>query len=157
VKNLSDEIRTAFPEMKGFSVRNLKYMIRFASTYDVSSIGRYDVLSITDNLNPETISSQYTDIHNDVKVQTAAALLPDNLKEKVQTSSALFDYYQFGALRLSERSWPDYITLIDRVIAEYSLKDLTKPIGVATYKLLPNKADLIALVEKGLKSENQLK
>jgi len=36
VKNLSDEIRTTFPEMKGFSVRNLIYLIRFADKYQPS-------------------------------------------------------------------------------------------------------------------------
>ena len=33
VDNLSTDIRLAFPESKGYSVRNLKYMAKFAETY----------------------------------------------------------------------------------------------------------------------------
>ena len=31
--NLATDIRIAFPESKGYSVRNLKYMAKFAETY----------------------------------------------------------------------------------------------------------------------------
>lgn len=31
--NLAADIRIAFPESKGYSVRNLKYMAKFAETY----------------------------------------------------------------------------------------------------------------------------
>lgn len=34
VENLAQDIKLDFPDMKGFSVRNLKYMSRFAATYD---------------------------------------------------------------------------------------------------------------------------
>lgn len=33
ISRLSDDLRAAFPQMKGFSVRNLKYMQKFARTY----------------------------------------------------------------------------------------------------------------------------
>ena len=33
VDNLATDIRIAFPESKGYSVRNLKYMAKFAETY----------------------------------------------------------------------------------------------------------------------------
>jgi len=33
IDNLSRDLRMSFPEMKGFSVRNLKYMQKFAKTY----------------------------------------------------------------------------------------------------------------------------
>lgn len=33
VDNLAMDIRIAFPESKGYSVRNLKYMAKFAETY----------------------------------------------------------------------------------------------------------------------------
>lgn len=34
IENLARDIKLDFPDMKGFSVRNLKYMSKFASTYD---------------------------------------------------------------------------------------------------------------------------
>ena len=33
IDNLAADIRMAFPESKGYSVRNLKYMSKFAETY----------------------------------------------------------------------------------------------------------------------------
>ena len=33
IDNLAVDIRIAFPESKGYSVRNLKYMAKFAETY----------------------------------------------------------------------------------------------------------------------------
>ena len=33
IENLATDIRLAFPEAKGYSVRNLKYMAKFATTY----------------------------------------------------------------------------------------------------------------------------
>lgn len=33
IDNLATDIRIAFPESKGYSVRNLKYMAKFAETY----------------------------------------------------------------------------------------------------------------------------
>ena len=114
VKELSDEIRTAFPKMTGFSVRNIKYMIRFATTYDISSISKYDVLSISDNSNSEIEASQYTDIEHDAKVQPAAALLPDNINEKVQPLAALVDYASFTRLKISLISWTHHMVLLDK-------------------------------------------
>lgn len=39
----------------------------------------------------------------------------------------------------------------NKIVAEYSLKDNNKPIGIATYKLLPKKEKFIDLLEKSLK------
>ena len=33
IDNLATDIKIAFPESKGYSVRNLKYMVKFAETY----------------------------------------------------------------------------------------------------------------------------
>ena len=65
VKELSDEIRTAFPEMKGFSVRNIKYMIRFAEMYQASYLSEL----------VKGVSYNDTDNQNVTKMQTTSALL----------------------------------------------------------------------------------
>src|SRR5437588_656469 len=51
IERLSKDLHAAFPEMKGFSVRNLKYMRAFAEAYpDVSFV--------------QTLSAQMTWSHN---------------------------------------------------------------------------------------------
>ena len=34
IENLAADIKLSFPEAKGYSVRNLKYMAKFAATYE---------------------------------------------------------------------------------------------------------------------------
>ena len=34
LKNLAADIKLSFPEAKGYSVRNFKYMVKFAATYE---------------------------------------------------------------------------------------------------------------------------
>jgi predicted nuclease of restriction endonuclease-like (RecB) superfamily len=51
IERLSNDLHAAFPQMRGFSVRNLKYMRAFAETYpDVSNV--------------QTLSAQLTWSHN---------------------------------------------------------------------------------------------
>ncbi len=45
IDNLAADLRISFPETKGYSVRNLKYMAKFAATY-------------TDNEFVQTVSAQ---------------------------------------------------------------------------------------------------
>ncbi|WP_375318662.1 YhcG family protein [Candidatus Tisiphia endosymbiont of Oplodontha viridula] len=40
IVQLSKDLRCAFPDMKGFSTQNLKYMKRFAETYTLEAIGQ---------------------------------------------------------------------------------------------------------------------
>jgi len=45
IENLATDIRLAFPEAKGYSVRNLKYMAKFATTYQArAQLGRKGVV-----------------------------------------------------------------------------------------------------------------
>lgn len=43
IDKLSKDLRHEFPDMKGFSTQNLKYMRRFAEEYDNDQIGQYVV------------------------------------------------------------------------------------------------------------------
>lgn len=43
IDRLSKDLRSAFPEMKGFSPQNLKYMKRFAEEYTIDTIGQQAV------------------------------------------------------------------------------------------------------------------
>jgi predicted nuclease of restriction endonuclease-like (RecB) superfamily len=39
IENLANDLKSSFPEMKGFSHRNLKYMVHFAKEYPISQLG----------------------------------------------------------------------------------------------------------------------
>ena len=43
IDKLSKDLRSAFPEMKGFSVQNLKYMKKFATEYNFNEISQQAV------------------------------------------------------------------------------------------------------------------
>lgn len=61
IENLASDIKLSFPEAKGYSVRNLKYMAKFAATYE-------------DEEFVQTVSAQIPWSHNTVildKVKTA--------------------------------------------------------------------------------------
>lgn len=83
IDNLAADIKLEFPNVKGYSVRNLKYMAKFAETYP---------------------DEQF--------VQTVSAQIP----------------------------WGQNIVILDKVADDairrwYSLKDMSKPIGVSEYKI----------------------
>ena len=88
VENLAADIKMSFPDATGYSVRNLKYMAKFALRF------------------PE--------------------------KEIVQAA-------------LAQITWYHNIALMDKVknnvVAEYSLKDISKPIGVSEYKITSSLPD----------------
>ena len=46
IENLANDLKSAFPEMKGFSHRNLKYMVHFAKEYPALAIGQQVVAQI---------------------------------------------------------------------------------------------------------------
>ncbi len=46
IENLANDLKSSFPEMKGFSHRNLKYMVQFAKEYPDLAIGQQVVAQI---------------------------------------------------------------------------------------------------------------
>lgn len=48
VENLAADIKLSFPEMKGYSVRNLKYMAKFAEAYSADEFVQQPVAQIPD-------------------------------------------------------------------------------------------------------------
>ena len=48
VENLAADIKLSFPEMKGYSVRNLKYMAKFAEAYSADEFVQQPVAQIFD-------------------------------------------------------------------------------------------------------------
>lgn len=46
VENLANDLKSTFPEMKGFSLTNIKYMVQFAKEYPDFAIGQQVVAQI---------------------------------------------------------------------------------------------------------------
>ncbi len=84
ISRLSSDLRSAFPDQKGFSVRNLKYMVKFAETYPA------------DGMN----------------VQPPAAQI--NMEVKVQPLAAQIDLNEFIHLPVAQIGWSHHIVLMDK-------------------------------------------
>ena len=112
IERLAQDLRNAFPQMKGFSPRNLKYMRAFAEAWPDSEF-----------------------------VQEVLAQLPWYhqlaLLDKLRTDE---DRRAVDAQVKSEQDAPTIGLLLcktqNRVVAEYALRDVNKPIGVAEYQLI---------------------
>ena len=67
IENLAADIKLAFPEVKGYSVRNLKYMAKFAATYEdeefvqqaVAQIPWGHTIILLDKISDSTIRNWY--------------------------------------------------------------------------------------------------
>ena len=67
IENLATDIKLAFPEVKGYSVRNLKYMAKFAATYEdeefvqqaVAQIPWGHTIILLDKISDSTIRNWY--------------------------------------------------------------------------------------------------
>ena len=141
IDNLSYDIQIAFPERKGYSVRNLKYMAKFAARFSARKI-------------VQEVLAQITWYHNIAlmdKVTNFEHRLPSpQSKLAVQTMKApyVFDFIPFREDMLErgiEQDNPSIVLLLckskNNVVAEYSLKDISKPIGVSEYKITSSLPD----------------
>ena len=108
IDSLAKDIKIAFPNAKGYSVHNLKYMAKFAMTYP-------------DRQFVQTVSAQIPWSHN-------VAIL-----DKVKDPNQRVWYIQKAA----ENGWSHSVLIhqIESGLAEYSLRDMSKPIGVSEYQI----------------------
>jgi predicted nuclease of restriction endonuclease-like (RecB) superfamily len=131
IEQLSKDLASEFPEMKGFSVRNLKYMRKFAAEYpDIQFV--------------QEVLAQLTWYHN--------VTLLDKISDK--------QIRLFYVKHAIEHGWSR------NILAEYTLRDMTKPIGLAEYRLteslpeniqtlLPTIEELEAELAKDLGGEDE--
>ena len=108
IDNLARDIKLDLPNTKGYSVRNLKYMRKFAEFVSDAEI-------------VQTLSAQLTWSHN------------THLFDKTKT----IEEYLWYATQTLENGWSLSSLKYhrDKLTAEYALKDINKPIGVSEYKL----------------------
>lgn len=164
IEQLSRDLHAAFPQMKGFSPRNLQYMRTFAEAYPdetqftqqaVAQIpwGHHTVLldKVEDAQERHWYIQQIIEhgwsrsmllIHIETRLfqrkgkaitnfQTTLPALQSDLAQE-----ALKDPYIFDFITTGEETKVGIILCKtkNKVMAEYALADLHKPIGIATYQ-----------------------
>lgn len=85
IEQLSKDLRKEFPEQKGFSIRNLKYMLKFAEEYSIDFV--------------QQLAAQSIDIEHNIKVQQAAAQLEES----------------FMQAPLAQIPWTHHCVLMDKI------------------------------------------
>ena len=176
IESLSADIKLAFPDASGYSVRNLKYMAKFALAYPDEEFVQQPVAQIPwghntvllDKLSSPEERLWYAEkviengwsrnvlIHQiegglyqrqviASKITNFEARLPASQSElALQTMKApyLFDFIPLKENMLErdiEQDHPSIGLLLCKskndLVAEYSLKDMSKPIGVSAYRI----------------------
>ena len=97
IENLAADIKLSFPNAKGYSVRNLKYMSKFASTYP-------------DEQFVQTVSAQIPWSHN-------VAIL-DKVKGEKQR--------EWYIRKTAENGWSHNVFMVERDIEQALVQDVTK-------------------------------
>ena len=176
IESLSADIKLAFPDASGYSVRNLKYMAKFALTYPDEEFVQQPVAQIPwghntvllDKLSSSEERLWYAEkviengwsrnvlIHQiegglyqrqaiASKITNFEARLPASQSElalQTMKDPYLFDFIPLKENMLErdiEQDHPSIGLLLCKskndLVAEYSLKDMSKPIGVSAYRI----------------------
>ncbi|PLX21959.1 DUF1016 domain-containing protein, partial [Candidatus Parcubacteria bacterium] len=69
IDNLSHDIKSAFPELAGFSVRNIKLMVQFYREYETIEIGQLPVAQNESLQNRQLLVAQIPWAHNIILIQ----------------------------------------------------------------------------------------
>lgn len=130
--------KNEFPELKGFSLRNLKYMRKFVEEYNdaqfvqevLAQITWYHNITLFYKVKDKDKRIWYVrkNIENGWSRNTLVHQIESNLYDRQNNEiKTEIDNPSIGIILCKEKN---------RLVAEYSLKDMTKPIGVSEYKLL---------------------
>lgn len=106
IKQLSKDLSKEFPEMKGFSERNLRYMVLFAETYSPQQINK---MASTDRensiLQPVVAQLKY---NKNKKVQPLVAKLQQSVNQYN------ISFYDFAQNDFAKITWSHHLILIDK-------------------------------------------
>jgi predicted nuclease of restriction endonuclease-like (RecB) superfamily len=143
IPRLAADLHAEFPEMKGFSERNLNYMIHFAREYGAPAILQQPAALLPEGgatpIVPQAAPQLSEDDPSRVLQQLAAKLPWFHhviLMEKVKDRSTRLWYMQHAI----EHGWSRAVLTVQietqahRRTVEYALRDMKKPIGVAEWK-----------------------
>ena len=176
IESLSADIKLAFPDASGYSVRNLKYMAKFALAYPDEEFVQQPVAQIPwghntvllDKLSSPEERLWYAEkviengwsrnvlihqIESGLYQRQAIASKITNFEARLPASQSelalqtMKDPYLFDFIPLKEnmlerdieQDHPSIGLLLCKskndLVAEYSLKDMSKPIGVSAYRI----------------------
>ncbi len=112
---MAKDLKTEFPKLKGFSVRNLKYMRKFAMDYPPAVVEQ--LLIASERLRTEESSITKVQKTLTTFVQQVAAQMKNNSKnKKVQSPAAQMNYNGlFLQSILARISWSHHLVLMDKV------------------------------------------
>lgn len=139
IDNLAADIRVAFPESKGYSVRNLKYMAKFAETYPKRGFVQQVVAQIPWGHNIVLLDKVADANEREWYIEKSAQngwsrnVLVHQIESGLYQRQVLADKVTNFEHRLCKSK--------NNVVAEYSLKDISKPIGVSEYKVTSSLPD----------------
>ncbi len=118
IERLAHDLRSAFPDMKGFSRTNLLYMRSFAEAWPDEKIVQQAVGQLPWGHNLVLLSKLKT---TEDRLAYAQKTLENNWSRNV-----LVMQIESGLLLCKSKN---------KVVAEYALGDKTQPMGIAEYKL----------------------
>ena len=128
VDQIANDLKTSFPEMKGISKRNLQYMMRFASEWDMDTFVQPAVAQLDkeatkglesghcSKVPPVVAQIQSTDNEEDKIVQQAAAQIQDTDNQsdiKMHQAAAQFQYFEL--LPMARVPWSHHMVLLDKI------------------------------------------
>jgi predicted nuclease of restriction endonuclease-like (RecB) superfamily len=146
IPRLAADLHAEFPEMKGFSERNLNYMIRFAREYGAPAILQQPAALLPNGGATPIVPQAAPQLSEDDPsriLQQLAAKLPwfhhVILMEKVKDRSTRRWYLTAVDEQMRHANDQPTIGLLlckekNRLTVEYALRDMKKPIGVAEWK-----------------------
>ena len=176
IESLSADIKLAFPDASGYSVRNLKYMAKFALAYPDEEFVQQPVAQIPWGHNTVLLDKLFSpeerlwyaekviengwsrnvlihQIESGLYQRQAIASKITNFEARLPASQSelalqtMKDPYLFDFIPLKEnmlerdieQDHPSIGLLLCKskndLVAEYSLKDMSKPIGVSAYRI----------------------
>ena len=154
IDRLSTDLRHAFPDMKGFSPRNLRYMRAFAAAYPTpdflqqaaANLPWGHIMRLLDTT-PDSIERDWYARQAVVHGWSRAMLghhIESNLYQRQGHAQTNFEMnFYLSAVDDLLRHPDDQPTIgiilcksKNKVVAEYALRDVSKPIGVSAYKLM---------------------
>jgi predicted nuclease of restriction endonuclease-like (RecB) superfamily len=126
VSNLARDIKLEFPNVTGYSIRNLKYMAKFARLFPKLEIVQASLAQIT--------WYHHIALMDKVKDTDQFIWYSSKTVENGWTRDVLVHQIEYG---LYERQKIAPKTANKKgMIAEYALRDIEKPIGVSEYSLV---------------------
>ncbi|MGB3130866.1 MAG: PDDEXK nuclease domain-containing protein [Saprospiraceae bacterium] len=120
IPNLAKDLAKEFPQLKGFSERNLKYMKKFAEEYTIEIIQTYNQIQLKLKDTPPanaTIAKLLQSNENEFVQQVAAQLqnTDNHVVTKVQQAAALIQEDLFLQSILAKLTWSHHLVLMDKL------------------------------------------